>query len=121
MIQLSLYQSEKAFIRQKWDNAAAGNGFLAWLSKGVVGREGRDLIRGLVQPASSLSDNIMQEKEGGKMGVPICEEESHVSLKKARYETKGLAVSFSPQACMAALYRAEKKSLYKVARLLQAS
>ena len=61
MIKLSLHQSEKAFIRQKWDNAAAGNGFLAWLSKGVAGR---DLIRGLVQPASSsLSDNIMQERK----------------------------------------------------------
>ena len=58
--------------------------------------EGRDLISGLVQPASSLSDNIMQERgrEGGKMGVPICEE-SHVRLKKARYETEGLVVSFS--------------------------
>ena len=60
--------------------------------------EGRDLIRGLVQPASSLSDNIMQENErerGGKMGVPICEE-SHVRLKKARYGTeRGLVVSYS--------------------------
>ena len=28
------------------------------------------------------------------MGVPICEE-SHVRLKKARYETKGLVVSSS--------------------------
>ena len=109
MIQLSLYQSEKAFIRQKWDNAAAGNGFLAWLSKGVVGREGRDLIRGLVQPASSLSDNIMQEKEGGKMGVPICEEESHVRLKRARYGTKGLVVSSSLHAGIQSLTKTKRK------------